>query len=148
MPRPVIVALSLAVFLDLGAAMNSSFAQSRLQALQPGDADYAILLDLATPHARKATGLALNLKIDELDRQGDWAFMRSQMRGADGRRPDWSASVYAEQAAAGGMSDTYAALFKRNGDRWSLVAEAVAPGDVAWESWPQQYGAPASLFGY
>ncbi|MGH8079587.1 MAG: hypothetical protein ACREP7_03355 [Lysobacter sp.] len=128
--------------------MNSSFAASHLQALQPGDADYATLIELATPHVRKATGLALTLKVDELDRQGDWAFLRAQMRTADGRRPDWSASAYAEQAAVGSMSDTYAALFKRKDDAWTLVAETVAPGDVAWEAWPQEYGAPASLFGY
>ena len=126
----------------------NSFAQPRLQALNAADADYRAVLDLAVPQARKATGLALNLRVDELDRLGDWAFLRAQMRGADGQRPNWSASAYAEQAAAGSMSDTYAALFKRAGNGWTLIDEAVAPGDVAWESWPQDHGAPAELFGY
>ncbi|MEI2457015.1 hypothetical protein ABU614_04180 [Lysobacter firmicutimachus] len=129
--------------------MSTSFAQIQLQALQPGDADYAHLLATAQPRAEQAVGLPLQLQVDRLDRLGDWAFLLSRMRTPDGSRIDWKRSEYAEQAAAGAMSERYAALFKRDEQGpWRLVAQAVAPGDVAWESWPQEFGAPASLFGY
>ncbi|MBX9401397.1 hypothetical protein K4L06_08745 [Lysobacter sp. BMK333-48F3] len=128
--------------------MSTSFAQVRLQALQPDDADYAPLLALAQPRAEQAVGLPLQLQVDHLDRQGDWAFLLSRMRAPDGNRIDWKRTDYAEQAAAGAMSERYAALFRRDDGQWRLIAQAVAPGDVAWETWPQEHGAPASLFGY
>ena len=128
--------------------MSTSFAQAGLQALQPGDADYASLLALAQPRAEQQVGLPLQLQVDHLDRQGDWAFLLSRMRAPDGNRIDWKRSEYADQAAAGAMSERYAALFKRDDGQWRLIAQAVAPGDVAWETWPREHGAPASLFGY
>lgn len=128
--------------------MSTSFAQVRLQALQPDDADYAPLLALAQPRAEQAVGLPLRLQVDRLDRQGDWAFLLSRMRAPDGNRIDWKRTDYAEQAAAGAMSERYAALFRRDDGQWRLIAQAVAPGDVAWETWPREHGAPASLFGY
>ncbi|WP_226467648.1 hypothetical protein [Luteimonas panaciterrae] len=127
--------------------MNSSFPQTTLQALQPDDADYAAILDVARIPAEQVLTLPISLHVDSLDRYGAWAFLLAQLRAPDGRRLDFSRTPLAEQAAAGGLSDVYAALLKQEGAQWRIVAHVVGPGDVAWESWPQDHGAPAALFG-
>lgn len=145
MKAPVILRFAFA--LGLGLAMNASFAQPSLQALQPDDQEYAEVLDIARPVAEQALGLPVKLQVDTIDRHGDWVFLLSQMRAGDGGRLDLSGTAYAEQQAAGSMSDVFAVLLKRDGETWKVVAKAVGPGDVAWETWPQEYGAPGALFG-
>lgn len=127
--------------------MNSSFPQTTLQALQPGDADYAAILEAARVPAEQTLALPVALHVDSLDRYGAWAFLLAQLRAPDGRRLDFPRTPLAEQAAAGGLSDVYAVLLKQGDAQWRIVAHVVGPGDVAWESWPQEYGAPAALFG-
>lgn len=31
---------------------------------------------------------------------------------------------------------------------WSVVTHVIAPTDMAWLSWPNEYGAPAEIMGY
>lgn len=127
--------------------MSSSFPKTTLQALQPGDADYTTILDIAHAPAEQALALPVALHVDSLDRYGTWVFLLAQLRAPDGRRLDFSRTPLAEQAAAGGLSDVYAVLLKQEDAQWRIVAHIIGPGDVAWESWPQDYGAPAALFG-
>jgi hypothetical protein len=127
--------------------MNSSFPQTTLQALHPDDADYKIILDTARVPVELTLALPVALHVDSLDRYGAWTFLLAQLRAPDGRRLDYSRTPLAEQAAAGSLSDVYAALLKQEEAQWRIVAHVIGPADVAWESWPQDYGAPAALFG-
>lgn len=79
--------------------------------------------------------------------EGDWAWVVGQPRTPVDGVIDWSTTKYAEQAAEGmldGDGTTYALLQRENGV-WIVRAFVVGPTDVAYATWPQEYGAPASL---
>lgn len=90
-------------------------------------------------------GKPATLAVQAINISGPWAFVYAGIRGADGQTFDFRGTALAEAAAEGFVSRTYAALLNRRGDQWSVTTQAVGPTDVAWQDWPQQYGAPASL---
>ena len=95
---------------------------------------------LATELGKPAT-----LAVETVNVSGPWAFLYGGIRGADGQPFDFRGTPLAEGAAEGFVSRTYAALLNHRGDRWTVTEQAVGPTDVAWQDWPQRYGAPASL---
>ncbi|WP_219338375.1 hypothetical protein [Luteimonas deserti] len=96
--------------LATGAAMSHAFAQSSVAPQRPGDPGYDTLLAVASAPLHEAFGEQVLLDVERLDRLGRWAFLLGTMHAPDGGRPDLAGSVYAERAAAGGMSDVYVAL--------------------------------------
>lgn len=127
--------------------MHSQFPHTTLQALHADDADYVAILDIARVPAEQMLTSPIALRVDSLDRYGAWAFLLAQIRTSDGRDFDFSRTPLAEQAAAGGLSDVYAMLLRHEDAQWRIIAHVIGPGDVAWESWPRDYGAPTALFG-
>ena len=106
----------------------------------------AALLEAARAPATKELGKAPKFRVDRLEREGDWAFLLATMQGPDGRPFDYRGTPLAEAAQQGFVSRTYAALLRHGAGGWEVVAKAIGPGDVAWEGWSKQYGAPAALF--
>lgn len=106
----------------------------------------AALLAAARAPVRAALGKAPKFQVDQLKRDGDWAFLLATMQEADGRPFDFAGTKLADAARHGAVSRTYAALLRHKAGGWEVVAKAIGPSDVAWEDWPQRYGAPASLF--
>ncbi|MDR7192172.1 hypothetical protein [Luteimonas terrae] len=102
--------------LMLGATMQPAFAQSNVAPQHPGDPGYDTLLEAATAPVRAQFGDAVRVDVERLDRLGRWAFLQGTLRGADGARPDYAGTPYAERAAQGGMSDVYVALLQTSGD--------------------------------
>lgn len=98
--------------LTLGLPMPHAFAQSTVVPQQPGDPGYDALLAVATAPLRDAFGDTVTLDVERLDRLGHWAFLQATMRGAEGGRPDYAGTPYAERAQNGGMSDVYVALLR------------------------------------
>ncbi|NIJ22167.1 lambda repressor-like predicted transcriptional regulator [Sphingomonas naasensis] len=107
----------------------------------------AALLDAARAPMRAELGKEPKFRVDRLNRDGDWAFLLATMQEADGRPLDFAGTPLAEAAKQGMVSRTYAALLRHRPGGWEVVAKAIGPSDVAWEDWPQRYGAPAKLFG-
>lgn len=107
-----------------GAAMQPAFAQSTVAPQHPGDPGYDALLAAATAPVRDAFDGAVRVDVERLDRLGRWAFLQGTLRDADGGRPDYAGTGYAERAAQGGMSDVYVALLQTP----QATAEAEAPG--------------------
>ncbi|WP_143703861.1 MULTISPECIES: hypothetical protein [Luteimonas] len=92
--------------------MPAVFAQSTVSPQQPGDAGYVELLQAATAPVRDAFGDTVRVEVERLDRLGRWAFLQGSLRGADGGRPDYAGTPFAERAAQGGMSEVYVALLQ------------------------------------
>lgn len=107
----------------------------------------AALLAVARAPVRAELGKEPRFRVDQLRRDGDWAFLLATMEGADGKPFDFAGTPLAEAAKQGMVSRTYAALLRHRADGWQVVAKAIGPSDVAWEDWPRRYGAPAKLFG-
>jgi hypothetical protein len=106
----------------------------------------AALLDAARAPVTKELGKAPKFRVDQLHREGDWAFLLATMQDAKGKPFDYHGTALAEAAEQGVVSRTYAALLRRGAGGWEVVAKAIGPSDVAWEGWSKQYGAPAALF--
>jgi hypothetical protein len=62
------------------------------------------------------------------------------------RRPDGRAMRWAGTPCAGDTSHLVGALLRRGPNGWLLAAYALCPSDVAWEDWPDRFGAPAEIF--
>ena len=95
--------------------MQPVFAQSTVSPQRPGDAGYDALLQAATAPLQAALGETVRVDVERLDRLGRWAFLQGTMRAAEGGRPDFAGTRYAERASAGGMSDVYVALLQAEG---------------------------------
>ena len=107
----------------------------------------AALLEAARAPAGAALGKTPKFRVEQLQRDGDWAFLLATMEEADGRPFDFTGTPLADAAKQGMVSRSYAALLRRKAGGWEVVAKAIGPSDVAWEDWPRRYGAPAKLFG-
>ncbi len=106
------------------------------------------MLAAARAPAEAEVGGPVRFVVRRLTVEGRWAFLLAAMQDGHGRRVDWKGTAKADAAAHGLVSDDYAALLWRGDDhRWTVVAHAAGPTDVAWAEWPSTYGAPASLIG-
>jgi len=102
--------------LMLGATMQPAFAQSTVAPQRPGDPGYDALLEAATAPVRAQFGDEVRIDVERLDRLGRWAFLQGTLRDANGGRPDYADTPYADRAAQGGMSDVYVALLQAPAD--------------------------------
>ena len=106
----------------------------------------AALLEAARAPVQAELGKAPKFRVDQLHRDGDWAFLLATLQDADGKPFDYKGTPLADAAQQGMVSRTYAALLRHDARGWQVVAKAIGPSDVAWEDWPKRYGAPARLF--
>lgn len=84
-------------------------------------------------------------KVNVLNVQGDWAFMRGVPQMQNGARMDYSASRYQNAIRQGFFDDGICALWKRQGNRWNVVKYVIGATDVAYASWDTDFGAPKAI---
>jgi len=121
-------------------------ALSQPHALKSNEADYAAILTLARGAIERQLGKPVTLDVRQLQALDDWVFLRAYMTGAHGESISYEGTAYADSAAAGGVSQTYVALLRRERGAWKTLVDRVGPTDVVWETWSHDYGAPAALF--
>lgn len=105
------------------------------------------ILDAARVPVAEALGKPVLFRVAHLGVLGGWAFLRAEMEGPGGAPVDLAGTSFADAAAHGAASRSYAALLRREGGVWTVVDTAIAPTDVAWEDWARRYGAPPAIFG-
>ena len=109
---------------------------------EPAHAITAIAEAAASTELKKLAWLApVALTIE-----GEWAFLFADLRDALGAPYDYTGSALEALAAAGGASQTYAALLRFKAGEWAMVVQVIGPTDVAWAPWAGRYGAPESMF--
>ena len=117
-------------------------------ALSQDSTETAIVATL-TPVIAAEIGQAVLLTPQQVNQQGDWAWVQVQTQQPDGAAIDWSTTALASRAENGAMDEgggAYALLKQENG-AWRVVAHVIAPTDVAWATWAEEYGAPAEIMG-
>ncbi|GAM99610.1 hypothetical protein U91I_03264 [alpha proteobacterium U9-1i] len=109
----------------------------------------AAILSALTPVLTAEIGAPLRLEITQLNVQDEWAWIAVQPLQPDGAAIVWSTTALADRYENGAMDESGAAyaLLKLENGAWRIVTHVIAPTDVAWLSWPADYGAPASLMG-
>lgn len=123
-----------------------------LLSLQPDDPAWQALVDLTLARVRDRLGKPVELDLQAVDRSGHWAFVRARLRDPGGAALSLDDTPFAKAAAAGGVSDLAAVLFRQQEDEahegaWLVVDQAILPTDVSWLAWPHRHGAPSQLLG-
>ena len=112
------------------------------------DAQTEALLAVVTPVVATELGAPVSLEAGQVRVMDEWAWLVATPRQANGAPIDWAATTRASAYQNGAMDESGAtyALLKQEAGAWRIVAHVIAPTDVAWESWPTEYGAPRELF--
>jgi hypothetical protein len=112
-----------------------------------GDVLRKPLLDALRGAVEKDLGQPVQFVVSTLRVQGHWGFVIATPQTKAGQPIDYAATHYAE-AMADGVFDggTVFALLRSDGSQWSVKAFVVGPTDVAYLAWPEQHGAPVTLF--
>lgn len=105
-----------------------------------GDERKAIL-DALRPVAVEALGAPIEFAVEKISVSGDWAFALVTPQRPGGGAIAWDGTV-----CAGDVSHLVGGLLQKKNGAWSLAASALCPTDVAWVTWPDDYGAPQELF--
>lgn len=106
------------------------------------------LLNSLRPAIQSDLGVGpVEFVVDRLRVEGDWAFFRGSVQHTGGAPIDFSRTRYAS-ALENGVFDGPGmfALLRRSGSTWRVVTFVVGPTDVAYVSWPEEYGVPSAVF--
>jgi hypothetical protein len=135
----------LAVLLTLVGAFQTS-AQERYSTPKMGSAERKAVLDAARIPVEKDLGQEIVFQVTTLRVTPEWAFVHGTPKRPDGKPIDYSKSIYAQDVKDGTFGGEAAVLLAREGAGWRLVTYSVGFGDVVWDSWDEEFGAPAWLW--
>lgn len=99
------------------------------------------LLDTLRKDVVKELGAPIVFVVEKAVVEGDWAFVLATPWRTPEVPVDWEKTI-----CSGDVSHLVGALLKRENGIWTVKSTALCPTDVAWETWPQDYGAPAAIF--
>ncbi len=140
--------MKLSLFLALSVfAMNQTQAQIPTHSPSPSSDEYKVIVETARASAVQELKQSVGLDPDVVNIAGDWAFITAELVDASGAPFTYHDTPLEQAAAAGGVSRVYAGLLRRRDGKWGQLTQVIGPTDVAWESWPGKFGAPAALFG-
>lgn len=137
--------LCLGLLMALSAPMQA-VADTRFSTPKMGSAERKAVLDAARVPVEKDLGQAIVFQVKTLRVTPEWAFIYGRPVKPDGRPVDYSKSIYAQDVKDGTFNEGAAVLLAREGAAWRLVTYSVGFGDVVWDSWDEEFGAPAWLW--
>ncbi|MEQ1618998.1 MAG: hypothetical protein ABL883_11735 [Terricaulis sp.] len=109
----------------------------------------AAILSVLNPAVAAEIGGPVRLEIKQVNILNEWAWVAVQTLQPDGSAITWTTTALASRYENGAMDEgggAYALLKQENG-AWRIVTQVIAPTDMAWASWPADYGAPAEIMG-
>ncbi len=129
-----------------GFAFNFQAECGPLSHPASGSAERKAILDTIRPRAQSDLGGAVEFVVKEMRVQDGFCFTRLEPQRPGGRKIAKSETVFAQEEFMDGL--TIFALLGKTGGGWSMLDYVVGPTDVAYQPWPEQYGAPRSIFGW
>ncbi|MBA4132255.1 MAG: hypothetical protein C0519_12625 [Hyphomicrobium sp.] len=137
--------LSLWVLIVLLAPLQA-VADARFSTPKMGSAERKAVLDAARVPVEKDLGQDIVFQVKTLRVTPEWAFVYGTPKRPDGKAIDYSKSIYAQDVKDGSFNEGAAVLLAREAAGWRLVTYSVGFGDVVWDSWDEEFGAPAWLW--
>lgn len=134
--RSIVGIIALGVMISVAAPITTL--------ARPVTADGALrkeLLDTLRKDVVKELGAPIVFVVEKAAVEGDWAFVLATPWRTPEVPIDWEKTI-----CSGDVSHLVGALLKRENGIWSVKSTALCPTDVAWETWPKDYGAPAAIF--
>ncbi|QQS39910.1 MAG: hypothetical protein IPM63_11065 [Acidobacteriota bacterium] len=86
--------------------------------------------------------------IEDLNVDGNWAFLGGAPSKPDGGAPDYSATEYQEAIDGDYFDNNIFALFRKTGGKWKVVTYLIGCTDVCYATWWRDHKAPKSIFPY
>jgi len=123
----------LAILFTLTLGLTTS-ALAAAKEVPKGSDLRASLFDLARTTVEREVGCAVKFS-GSMQRLGDWAFFNGQIVNAAGNPIRVGPAESADTAI----------LWKIVDSEWQMITCAVGITDVAYASWPDDYGVPAAL---
>lgn len=124
----------------------SAASQARFTTPKPGSAERKVVLDAARVPIEKDLGEPIVFDVRTLRVTPEWAFVHAVPKQPDGNPIDYSKSIYAQDVKDGAFSGEAAVLLARDAGVWRVMTYSVGFGDVVWDSWDEEFGAPAWLW--
>ncbi len=126
--------LAAALVLFLGPRPARAASEARFTTPKPGSAERKVVLDAARVPVEKDLGEPIVFDILTLRVTPEWALVHAVPKRPDGKPIDYSNSIYAQDVKDGAFRG------------WRVVTYSVGFGDVVWDSWDEEFGAPAWLW--
>lgn len=137
--------LGLGLLMALSSPVQA-VADARFSTPKMGSAERKAVLDAARVPVEKDLGQEIVFQVKTLRVTPEWAFVHGTPKRPDGKAIDYSKSIYAQDVKDGSFNEGAAVLLAREGAGWRLVTYSVGFGDVVWDSWDEEFGAPAWLW--
>lgn len=112
-----------------------------------GTAERKAILDAVRPKVESEMRGPVEFVVSSLRVSDGWAFAQLQPQRPGGVPIDPAQTSFAADIEfMDGL--TVWALLRGSGSTWSLIDSVTGPTDVAFEPWPDRYGAPRVIFGF
>ena len=147
--RALLVAFGLALAACSDTAPPAAPAAPAAPEAPAADAATEALLAVLTPVVSAEIGQPIRFEPTNVTIRDDWAYVVGQPQQPNGAAINWATTALASRYENGAM-DTGGAthvLLKQENGVWRVVTHVIAPTDVAWLTWPVEYGVPADVLG-
>ena len=123
-----------------------ALADARFTTPPLGSSERKAVLDAARVPVEADLGQGIVFQVKALRVTPEWAFVYGTPKRPDGKAIDYSKSIYAQDVKDGTFNEGAAVLLAREGAGWRVVTYSVGFGDVVWDSWDEEFGAPTWLW--
>lgn len=132
-------------FLSLNG-IGHVLAGERYWTPEAGSAERKAVLDAARQPVERDLGQAVMFEVRTLRVTPDWAFLNGIPLRSDGKPIDYDKSIYAQDAQDESFSGEVAVLLAQDKSGWRVVTYSIGFGDVVWDAWDEEFGAPDWLW--
>ena len=136
-----------AVLAAAGAAFAFPALAGKVYTPGRGDPDRKAILDAIRPRIEAEMRGPVEFVVRILNVKDGWAFAVLDPQRPGGKKINPYDTIHAADAEYMDGLTVYA-LTRKSGGRWGLIDSVTGPTDVAYEPWPDQYGAPRAIFGF
>ena len=145
--HPTMLTRSLALLaLALAAPAIAAPPAPQIHDVAAADPLRKALLDALRPAVAKDLGQPVKFVVTTLRATDGHAFAQVTPQTPAGKPIDFQRTRYAQQQRNGLLDgDMIHALLAKEQGRWVVKAFVVAPTDVSWAGWDEEFGAPRAL---
>ncbi len=136
-----IVAPSLALLL-----VTNTLSQNAAYTPKQGSPERNAIMDALRKPVEAKLKQKVIFAVSHLKVQDGWAFLYGTPQQPGGKPIDYSITPFKEEYKEGVFDNNFAALLRKKGDQWQVVALNIGATDVVWEDWDKQYKAPSAIF--
>jgi hypothetical protein len=126
---------------------GAAFAQ-KVYTPEKGSAERTAIFNALRVPVEKDLKQKVSFNAETFNVLGVWAFLSGEPLKADGGRPNYKNTPYADAIDAGAFDNNYFALLKKSGGKWKVVTYAIGCTDVCYADWWKTHKAPKAVFPY